>query len=266
MSEESKDKDLSEAAQKLLITSIFSGGSYEYGSQYRDKVEKVSGERKLSRLTNTYLDETWPEILAYLNAFSLKEKESITYGNDVEIQLLDKSENLFLFKVLGGVGGCLLLINEEELEVQFFSDIEEVKLESIEEILKGLDKDEIEQEEEPEDWHGTNELIDDLIGDRDDLYELVDDEGNEALSMTEVQSMTIEEKEALLKARGVALESSFPRQVSKDGSRKLTFVAVVQDTGNIQIDNEYVEQLDLEPGDELVIKLEHKKITLIPVE
>tara|TARA_Y100001968_G_scaffold262064_1_gene250142 strand:- start:747 stop:1511 length:765 start_codon:yes stop_codon:yes gene_type:complete len=180
MSEASKDKELSEAAQNLLITSIFNGGSHEYGSQYRDKVEKANGERKLKKFIHVFLDEQWPEILdlSYIKAFDLNNKESITYGNDVEIQLLDKSENLFLFKVLGGVGGCLLLIHKEKEEVLYFSDIEDVESESIKikELIEGIENGEIEQQEDLEDWYGTNELIDDLIGHIEELYDLVEEE------------------------------------------------------------------------------------------
>ena len=44
--------------------------------------------------------------------------------------------------------------------------------ESINEILEGIESGDLEQEEEPEEWFGNGELIDDLIGENDEYFEL----------------------------------------------------------------------------------------------
>ena len=55
----------------------------------------------------------------------------------------------------------------------FFCDIDEFNgSESINEILEGLESGDLEQEEDLEEWFGNGELIDDLIGEIDNFFEL----------------------------------------------------------------------------------------------
>ena len=174
ISDEQSDKELNSEARNLLLNSEISGGSYEYGSQYRDRVSKKKGAKKFDRYNHTKLESEWPEVLDIINAYDLNKGDSQNFGNDVEINLCDKSEEeQYLFKIIGGVGGCILLIDKESEQVEFFSDIDEFTgSESINEILEGLESEDLEQEEEPEEWFGNGELIDDLIGENDEYFVL----------------------------------------------------------------------------------------------
>ena len=173
ISDDKGNKELNLEARTLLKNSEISGGSYEYGSQYRDRVHKENGSKKLNRYNHTKLESEWPEVLEIINAYNLNQGASKYFGNDVEITLIEKSDSeQYLFKIVGGVGGFILLIDKKSEEVEFFSDIDEFEVsESINEILKGIESGDLEQSEDPEEWFGYGELIDDLIGDLDEFFE-----------------------------------------------------------------------------------------------
>lgn len=113
--------------------------------------------------------------MGILNAYDLNKGDSKNFGilENVEITLCDKSkEEKYLFKVVGGVGGCILLIDKKSDYLEFFSDIDEFTgSESIHEIVEGLESGDLGQEE-PEGWFGKGEIIDDLIGETDEFFEL----------------------------------------------------------------------------------------------
>ena len=71
--------------------------------------------------------------------------------------------------------------------------------------------------------------------------------------------------EALLEAKGIGLSltSQSTEKIGKE-SKKLTFIATVNNNGDIEIDKEYIDLLDLKPGDQLDIKLGRKGIRLVP--
>ena len=108
-----------------------------------------------------------------INAYNLNQGDSQYFGNDVNITLIEKSDSeQYLFKVVGGAGGFIILIDKKSDEVEFFCDIDEFESsESINEILEGIESGDLEQAEEPEDWFYNAELIDDLIGDSDEFFE-----------------------------------------------------------------------------------------------
>ena len=178
ISDDKNDKELNPQARTLLLNSQMSGGSYEYGSQYRDKVEKKSGSKKFERYYHTKLESEWWEVLEIINAFKLNQGVSQNFGNDVEVTLCEKSEaEQYLFKVVGGVGGFIVLYEKSDEDDYpqplFFCDIDEFSgSESINEILEGLENGDLEQEEDIEEWFGNGELIDDLIGGIDKFFEL----------------------------------------------------------------------------------------------
>ena len=174
ISDDNNDKELNPEARILLLNSEISGGSYEYGTQYRDRVYKKNGAKKLDRYNHTKLESEWPELLELINAYNLNQGDSQYFGNDVDITLIEKSDSeKYLFKIVGGAGGFILLIDKKSEEVEFFSDIDEFEVgESINEILEGIESGDLEQAEDPEEWFHNAELIDDLIGENDKFFEL----------------------------------------------------------------------------------------------
>ena len=114
--------------------------------------------------------------MGILNAYDLNKGDSKNFGilENVEITLCDKSEGeKYLFKVVGGVGSCILLIDKKSENMEFFSDIDEFTgIESIKKILLELGKGDLEQDEAAEDWFGGGELIDDLIGHIDKFFKI----------------------------------------------------------------------------------------------
>ena len=178
ISDDINDKELNLEARIILLNSEISGGSYEYGSQYRDKVYKRNGDKKLDRYNHTKLESEWWEVLEIINAFNLNQGVPQNFGNDVEVTLCEKSEReQYLFKIVGGVGGFIVLYDKSDKDDApqpiFFCDIDEFTgSESINEILEGLESGDLEQEEDQEEWFGNGELIDDLIGEIDKYFEL----------------------------------------------------------------------------------------------
>jgi hypothetical protein len=69
--------------------------------------------------------------------------------------------------------------------------------------------------------------------------------------------------EALLEAKGLSLGNGSGKGRGK-GGRTLSYVATVQGNGNLLIGKAYTALLDLNPGDEIEIKLGRKQIKLIP--
>ncbi|MBD2101088.1 AbrB family transcriptional regulator [Leptolyngbya sp. FACHB-261] len=68
--------------------------------------------------------------------------------------------------------------------------------------------------------------------------------------------------DALLAARGTQLSP----ETSKDGrGREPTYKVTVHKNGQIVIGAAYTEEMDLQPGDEFIIKLGYKHIHLVPV-
>lgn len=68
--------------------------------------------------------------------------------------------------------------------------------------------------------------------------------------------------EALLDAKGVNLGIGGTAGIGK-GGRMLSYVATVQDNGNLLIEKAYTAMLDLKTGDEFEIKLGCKQIRLV---
>ena len=68
--------------------------------------------------------------------------------------------------------------------------------------------------------------------------------------------------EALLDAKGVNLGIGGTAGIGK-GGRMLSYVATVQDNGNLLIEKAYTAMLDLKTGDEFEIKLGRKQIRLV---
>ena len=164
--------ELSLEARTLLLNSEISGGSYEYGSQYRDRVEKKNGAEKFERYYHTKLDSEWPEVLGIIGAYNLNQGDTKYCGNDVQITLLEKSEaEKYFFSICDGDGGFVILIDKKLDKVEFFSEDDD-GYESINEILEGIDNGDIKQKREPEKWFGNGELIDNLIGEMDNCFEL----------------------------------------------------------------------------------------------
>ncbi len=175
MSDKKNSKELMPEAKILLINSLISGGSYEYGAKYRDRVYKIEGSSKFKRYSHTKLKSSWPEIFGLISAYDLKNEESQTFGRDVEITLLEKDEKArYLFRVIGGVGELIVLINKRFQEVEFFSGNDYFKgHKSINKILKSLESGNLVHEEDPEEWFENAELVDDLIGENDEFFELI---------------------------------------------------------------------------------------------
>ncbi len=71
--------------------------------------------------------------------------------------------------------------------------------------------------------------------------------------------------EALLEAKGVSLGAGGGKGVGTPG-RKLSYIATVQGNGNLLVGKAYTNQLCLEPGDKIEIKLGRKQITLVPLD
>ena len=176
LSDAKDNKELNPEASTLLINSEIYGGSFVEGC-YRDRVYKKKGAKKLDKYNHTKIESDWPETLGIINAYDLNKGDSQNFGNGVEVTLCDKSEGeKYLFKVVGGVGGCILLIDKKSENMEFFSDIDEFTgIESIKKILLDLGKGDLEQDEAAEDWFGGGELIDDLIGHIDKFFELEED-------------------------------------------------------------------------------------------
>jgi hypothetical protein len=70
--------------------------------------------------------------------------------------------------------------------------------------------------------------------------------------------------EALLEAKGVSLGDGGGGKSVGKGGRKLSYVATVQGNGNLLVGKAYTAMLDLQPGDEIEIKLGRKQIRLLP--
>ena len=70
--------------------------------------------------------------------------------------------------------------------------------------------------------------------------------------------------EALLDAKGVNLGIGGTAGIGK-GGRMLSYVATVQDNGNLLIEKAYTAMLDLKTGDEFEIKLGRKQIRFVPM-
>tara|TARA_B100000886_G_C20421242_1_gene491725 strand:- start:304 stop:1071 length:768 start_codon:yes stop_codon:yes gene_type:complete len=173
MSKENKSKDLSVESQKLLVDSEIMGGSSACNIGYRDRVFKSKGSFTLERHYHTKLNLSWPEIFELLSAYDFKVGETNNIGNCVEISLIEKNdEDKYLFKVIGQIGGFIILINKILPEVDFFFDIEELDYDySINKIFEDMENGDLEQEEGPQDWWGNGELVDDLLGDLDTMFE-----------------------------------------------------------------------------------------------
>ena len=166
------DKELNLEARNILLNSEISGGSYEYGSQYRDRVEKKNGAEKFERYYHTKLDSEWPEVLGIIGAYNLNQGDTKYCGNDVQITLLEKSEaEKYFFSICDGDGGFVILIDKKLDKVEFFSEDDD-GYESINAILEGIENGDIMQKREPEKWFGNVELIDNLIGEMDNCFEL----------------------------------------------------------------------------------------------
>ena len=164
--------ELSLEARNLLLNSEISGGSYEYGTHHRDRVEKKNGAKKFERYQHTKLDSEWPEVLGIIGAYNLNQGDSKYCGNDVQIPLLEKSEaEKYFFSICDGDGGFVILIDKKLDKVEFFSEDDD-GYESINAILEGIENGDIKQKREPEKWFGNGELIDNLIGEMDNCFEL----------------------------------------------------------------------------------------------
>ena len=92
ISEENKSAEISSEAKTYLINSEISGGSYEHGSQYRDRVFKKNGALKLDRYNHTKLESEWPEILDILDAY-----DSLANPKDKQVFLDYLVTNLKLY-------------------------------------------------------------------------------------------------------------------------------------------------------------------------
>ena len=171
LSDKNNNKELMPEARILLLDAEFSGGSFDRGG-YRDRVYKKKGAKELDKYNHIKLESDWPETLKILSAYDLNKGDSKNFGFNVEITLCDRSEEeKYLFKVVGQVGGCLLLIDKKSDNIEFFSDIDEFTgSESIKRILLEQERGDLKQDEEPEDWFGRGELIDDLIGQKDNCF------------------------------------------------------------------------------------------------
>lgn len=166
--------ELSLEARTLLLNSEISGGSYEYGTHHRDRVEKKNGAKKFERYQHTKLDSEWPEVLGIIGAYNLNQGDSQVFGEGIEITLLEKSEaEEYLFEIVGDEG-ITILIDKKSEQVAYFSETDSMweGFESINEILEGLDNGDLKQVLEPNEWYCNQELIDDLIGQKDDCFEL----------------------------------------------------------------------------------------------
>ena len=173
LSDNNNNKELKTEARILLLKAKISGGSFCRGV-YRDRVYKTNGAKELDIYNHMKLDIDWSEALEIIRAYDLNKGDSRNFGINVEITLCDKSEEeKYLFKVVGQVGGCLLLIDKKSDKIEFFSDIDEFTGNaSIKRILLELERGDLEQNEEPEEWFGKGEMMDDLIGDIDKFFEL----------------------------------------------------------------------------------------------
>jgi len=149
-----KASELTPESKSALIASEISGYSYEWGCQYRDRVEKIEGETRLTEYQLSFLD--LPEALKFLKAFELRVGGSLSEGNGVQIKLLKRGETekkgveQFEFAVSGDQG-CTVKINfrtrtRKILDTVFVDEIDESAM---------------------------NELLDDLLCERDDLYKKV---------------------------------------------------------------------------------------------
>mgnify|MGYP003321894750 FL=1 len=195
LSDAKDNKELNPEARTLLINSEIIGGSFEFGAPYRDRVTKKKGVKKLDIYYHSKLDSKWWEVLEIINAFNLNEGVSQNFGNGVEVTLCEKSESeQYLFKIEGGVGGFIVLYDKSDKEDHpqpiffcesgFGGELEEL---SIKAIIEGLESGDLEELDDfPESFHGTGELIYDLIGDSDDFFELEEEElSEEELKLSE---------------------------------------------------------------------------------
>lgn len=69
---------------------------------------------------------------------------------------------------------------------------------------------------------------------------------------------------AFYEAMAVAQGAPLPQGGGSDGGRKLSYATKVVVTGALVIGKRYVEQLGLEPGDEVGIVVSRGKISLVP--
>ena len=178
LSDGKNNKELSSEARTLLINSEIDGYSYEWGTQYRDRVEKKSGAKKLNQYYHTKLDSEWPEVLEIINAYNLNQGDSKSFNGTVKITLREKSEEgKYLFEI-NGVEDYIILIDKASGQVEFSYDdalFINKKFDSIKKILDGIKNSDLEQDRGVDTWDGNGETIDDLIGDIDEFYELIED-------------------------------------------------------------------------------------------
>ena len=184
LSDAKDNKELNPEARTLLINSEIIGGSFEFGEPYKDRVTKKKGAKKLDIYYHTKLKSEWWEVLEIINAYNLNQGDSQNFGDGVDVTLCEKSESeQYLFKIEGGVGGFIVLYDKSDKEDHpqpvFFCDIDDFEGEleelSIKGIIEGLKSGDLEEQDDyPESFHGTGELMLDLIGNIDEFFELED--------------------------------------------------------------------------------------------
>ena len=173
-------KELNPEARTLLINSEIFGTSFDEGNSYLDRVTKKKGAKILDIYYHTKLDSEWWEVLEIINAYNLNQGDSQDFGN-VEVTLCEKSESeKYLFKIVGGAGGFIVLydksVEEDNPQPVIFLDInKELEELSINEIIEGLESGDLEQDEDAEYFYISGELKDDLIGHIDKFFELEED-------------------------------------------------------------------------------------------
>ena len=180
------NKELNPEARTLLINSEIIGGSFNYEDPYKDRVTKKKGAKSFDRYYHTKLNflTKWWEVLEIINAYNLNQGDSQNFGDGVDVTLCEKSESeQYLFKIEGGVGGFIVLYDKSDKEDHpqpvFFCDIDDFEGEleelSIKGIIEGLKSGDLEEQDDyPESFHGTGELMLDLIGNIDEFFELED--------------------------------------------------------------------------------------------
>ena len=173
ISDEKNNKELNYEARILLLNAEIIGGSYEYGNQYRDKVYKKNYANKLDKYNHIKIASDWPEVLEIISAYDLKKEDSQIFGNSIEITLCEKSEEeQYLFKIVGQNGSFILLIDRKSKQVKFFCDKDYfIGDESIKFIISSIESGELEPKDDDAE-ECIPELIDDLIGENDNFFEL----------------------------------------------------------------------------------------------
>ena len=165
-----ENSSLSDEASNVLAKAEISGYSYEWGCTHRDRVEKKSEENSLTVYESSFGDLEFADALKLVGSFTLDVGGALTEGNGVRIALLNRSEKEedgveeFEFEVSGD-RTCVAKINfdtntDEILCVTHFV-YDEFEPEDEEEEESGADMD---------DFDGMNELLDDLLCERDELF------------------------------------------------------------------------------------------------